>query len=365
MKLETGKNQILKATQNVQNAISSKNTLPILSNILLETQKNNLKITATDLDIGISSKIPVKTETEGAITIPAKKFIDIIKELPDSNNISISVKKNNIATIECGKIVFKIIGLPQSEFPQPPTFKNKETITLPQKLLKNMLSVTKFAVSNDETRYVLNGVLFIIKQKNIKLVATDGRRLAVVEKKLPAETIIEKKIIIPAKTIQELTKLLTEEGDVKISFSENQVLFNLGETVIISRLIEGEFPNYEQVIPNEIKEKVLIDKDALLAAVKRAALLTNQDSLAVKIDISKGKMAISKNTPYIGEVKEEIGISYKGKEIAVGFNPNYIIEVLKNINTKEIGFEFSGNDKPGVIRLGNEYVYVVLPMQVT
>ena len=364
MKFTTTKNDILKTIQKVQNAISIKSALPILSNILVEAQKNRIKLTATDLDIGISSYTSIKPETEGAITLPAKKFIDIIKELPDLGDIVITTKKNNITNIECGKIVFKIIGLPKDEFPQPPDFKNKDSVKLPKSLLKDIIALTAFAVSKDETRYILNGVLFIIKRKTIKLVATDGRRLAVIEKEMPTETILDKKLIIPTKTIQELNRLLDGEGDVEILFDENQVLFNLGDTVIISRIIEGEFPNYEQVIPKEVKEKIIVDKEAFMAATKRASILTNQDSMAIKLDISKNKMAISKNTPYMGEVREELGISYKGKDITVGFNPSYIIEVLKNIDTKKVELELADNDKPGVIRLGNEYVYVVLPMQI-
>lgn len=365
MEFKTNKNQLFKTIQKVQNAISPKTTLPILSNILLETGKNLIKITATDLDIGISSVMPIKPQREGAITLPAKKFLDIIKELPDSEDISFSTKKNNVTTIECGKIIFKIAGLPKDEFPEPPDFKNKDTIILSQNFLKNIISMTAFAVSRDEARYILNGVLFIIKNKRIKLVATDGRRLAVVEKELSQETGIEKKVIIPTKTIQELSKLLQEKGEVKILFGENQILFDLGDTFVISRLIEGEFPRYEQVIPREIKEKVTIDREALLAAAKRASIFTNQDSMAIRFDIAKDKITVSKNTPYMGEVREELGVSYKGKNVSVGFNPDYIIEVLKNIGVKEIALELTESDKPGVIRLGTEYVYVVLPMQIT
>lgn len=365
MKFKASKGDIFKTIQKVQNAISSKTTLPILSNILLEANKDSIKITATDLDIGISSITPIKPEIEGAITLPAKKFLDIIKELPDTGEIFITTKKNNTVTIECGKIVFKIVGLPKDEFPPPPNFKNKDMITIPQNFLKKMISMTSFAVSRDETRYILNGVLLTVRKKNIKLIATDGRRLAVVEKNLPNETIVDKKIIIPTKTIQELSRLLQEEGDVKISFGENQLLFDLGDTFIISRLIEGEFPNYEQVIPKEVKEKIIIDKKALLAAAKRASILTNPESMAIKLDITKDKMAVSKNTQYTGEVREELSVLYKGKNVSVGFNPNYIIEALKNIDEDEIGLELGDNDKPGVIRLGSEYIYVVLPMQVT
>ena len=365
MKFSINKDDLLKTVQKAQNAVSPKNTLPILSNILLEATKNTIKIIATDLDIGISSTTPLKPIEEGAITLPAKKFLDIIKELPGSCEVSLTAKKNNIVTIECGKIVFKIVGLPKDEFPQPPNFKNKDIITIPQNLLKNMITMTSFAVSRDETRYILNGVLFVIKQKTMKLVATDGRRLAVVEKELPKGTIIDRKAIVPTKTVQELQRLLQEEGETKILFDENQVLFDLGDTVIISRLIEGEFPNYEQVIPKETKEKITIASDALLAAAKRASILTSQDSIAIRLNVSKNKMAISKNTPYMGEVKEELGVSYKGKTVSVGFNPAYLIDVLKNVDTAEVGLELADSDKPGVIRLGNEYVYVVLPMQIT
>lgn len=364
MQFKTEKGEFLKIIQTVQNAISAKSTLPILSNILIEINKNSLKMTATDLDIGISSKTPIAHEVEGSITLPAKKLMDVIKELPDNAKINVTTKKNNTTTIECGKIIFRITGLPKDEFPTPPDFQNKDKITIDKKTLKDMISLTLFAVSRDETRYVLNGVLTIIKQKTIKLVATDGRRLAVIEKELPKQTLIEKKIIIPTKTIQELERLLTEEGVVTISFDENQVMFNLGETTIISRLIEGEFPNYEQVVPQESKDKVVIDRNTLLAATKRASIFTNQDSLVVRMDISKNKMVISKNTPFMGEVKEEVEVAYKGKNISIGFNPHYIIEVLKNLDPGEIKFEITDSEKPGVIRLGNEYTYVVLPMQI-
>lgn len=365
MQFETKKDDFLKVLQTVQNAISTKNTLPILSNLLIETMKDKIKITATDLDIGISSNLSVNPKVEGAITIPAKKLLDIIKELPDSDVVSILLKKNNIVFIDCGKTHFKMVGLPKDEFPQLPEFKDEVSVTLPQKILKEMISLTVFAVSHDETRYVLNGILFIIKDKKIKLVATDGRRLAVVERELPEKSMLEKKVIIPTKTAQELSKILDDENNVRILFSENQIFFDLDKTKIISRLVEGEFPNYEQVIPEEIKEKIKVDRADFLSAARRASLFTNQDSLAAKLDISKNKMIISKNAPYMGEVKEELDINYKGKNISIGFNPTYIIEPLKNLNQEDIDFEIADVDKPGVIRIGSEYIYVVLPMQLS
>ena len=362
MKFDTTKDVIIKGIQGVQNAINPKTTLPILSNILLETGKDNLALTATDLDIGITSNIQVKPGVEGAITVPAKKFFDIIKELPDGN-VSISVKKNNLVHIECPSCLFKIMGLPKDEFPQLPDFKDKDSIVMQCPKLKKMISLTSFAISRDESRYVLNGVLFIIKPAFIRMVATDGRRLAMVEEKTQAPKTQERKVIIPAKAVAELGKLLGDEGEVKICFGNNQVMFDMGNTKVVSRLIEGEFPNYEQVIPKEVKDKVGISRAYFLAATKRAALFTNPDSLAVKIELSKDKMVISKSAAYIGEAREEIVVDYKGKELSIGFNPDYLIDVLKNINEEVVNFEIGDAEKPGVVRIGSEYVYVVLPMQ--
>jgi len=364
MKFNTTKDVLIKGLQEVQAAISTKSSLPILSNILMEATDDQLILTTTDLDIGITSKIPTKPQITGAITIPAKKFSDIIKELPDNEPISISVKKNNLVNIECANSSFKIMGLPKEEFPQLPEIKDKDSLTLPQKKLKNMLRLTKFAISRDESRYVLNGVLFVIKPSHIRLVATDGRRLAMVEDKMQLPKTLEKKFIVPTKAVNELDGSLGDDGEVKISFNNNQIFFDTGKTRLVSRLIEGEFPNYEQVIPKEAKDKLVTSRDALLSAVKRAALFTNQDSAAVKIDLGKDKIVISKSTPYLGEARIEVGAEYKGKDITVGFNPEYLIDLLKNINEERIALEVTDPEKPGVVRIGNEYIYVVLPMQI-
>ena len=362
MKFDTTKEILVKGIQEVQNAINPKTTLPILANILIESWKDGVSLTATDLDIGITSILPVKPGVEGAVTIPAKKFFDIIKELPEGG-VSISVKKNNLVHIEALNCVFKIMGLPKDEFPQLPDFKDKDSMTIQRGKLKKMLALTNFAISKDETRYVLNGVLFVVKPSYIRIVATDGRRLAMVEEKTQLPKTLERKVIIPAKTISELGKLLGDEGDVKICFGNNQVSFDMGPTKVVSRLIEGEFPNYEQVIPKEIKDKVGIGRPKFLSATKRAALFTNSDSLAVKLELTKDKMVLSKSAPYIGEAREEIVVDYKGKDLSIGFNPDYLVDVLKNLNEEVVNFEVSDPEKPGVIRVGSDYVYVVLPMQ--
>ena len=283
MKVRCEKQSLLKGVQTVQNVISNRATLPILSNILLETQKKSLYLAGTDLDVGIATHVEVEVEEEGAITIPAKKFGDIIKELPEGECV-LSTKKNNITTIECGKCFFRLPGLPKDDFPKFPSFGNEPRLVLPQQLLKTMLRMTSFAMSYDETRYVLNGVLFKCGEKGLTLVATDGRRLACIEKVLEKEWKNPYEMIVPTKTIQELARIL-QEGEVGLIKKENQILFDLGETFVISRLIDGEFPNYEQVIPKEIPEKILLNREQFLQATRRAGLLTSQESQSIKLQI--------------------------------------------------------------------------------
>jgi DNA polymerase-3 subunit beta len=364
MKIKIKHTELLEGIQAIQNVIPIRATLPVLSNFLLETQKDKIKIVATDLDLGISKNITAEIQEEGGITIPAKRFSEIIKELPPEEEIIISVKKNNSIHINCRACFFKLMGIPKEEFPKIPKIEQEDKIILKQKELKKMIELTFFAVSHDEARYVLNGIFFELQNKIIYLVSTDGRRLALVKKEEPEKNIGDFKMIIPTKTIQELNRLLTEEGEIKIIHSENQVCFELDETLIISRLIEGEFPNYAQVIPDERKTKLKINREGFLRAVRRTSLFTTAESLSIELGIFNNKMVVSKIVPEIGEAREEVSIEYTGKDFTIGFNPNYLIDVLKNLKEEEISLELEDSDKPGVIRLPN-YIYIVLPMQLT
>ena len=361
MKIKVLKSDLVKNIQKVQNVISSKNSLPILLNVLIEAVQSNVRLTSTDLDIGISSIFSSEIEEEGAITVPAKRFSDIIKELPDED-ILINTMKNNSMSIKCGKCFFKILGLPKEDFPKLPEFKTEPDVIMEQGVLKNMLSMTYFSMSHDETRYVLNGALFLFKTNQLTIVTTDGKRLSLLKKELP-NTVTDRSIIVPSKTIYELNRVLESEGDVRITLSENQIRFEAQNITIISRLIEGEFPNYSQVIPKEAKEKVVLNREQFLLGVKRAALLTTQDSRAIKIDVLKNKMVISKSHPNIGEAKEEIDTTYNGNEISVGFNPGYLMDVLKVVPKDELEVEIAGSDKPVVIRIEGWCLYLLLPMQ--
>lgn len=365
MKIKTTKEPLLKAIQVLQNIISTKTTLPILSNLLIETQKNKIHVAATDLDVGISLTFaPIEINEEGSITVPAKRFFDIVRDLPEGE-IEIYVRKNNSVSIESGRCFFRLMGLPKDEFPKPPKLHEEKSIALNQQLLKNMLSLTSFAVSHDETRYILNGVLFVIKGKSAKFVATDGRRLAFIEKELELPQEFKKAVIVPTKAIQELTRNLGDEGVVKMAFGENQISFQFENIVLTSRLIEGEFPNYEQVIPKEGKGKITIDREKFLWAAKRAAILTSPDSQSIKLDLFKDKLIFSKNSPDMGEAKEEVDIEHKGAEFSVGFNPQYLIDALKSLKDPDVSLELTGPESPGVIRAKGNYIYIVLPMQLS
>jgi len=362
MKIKMSKENLLKGIQTVQNIVSTRATLPILSNMLVETRKDTVKLNTTDLDIGISCEIPVDTLEEGAITIPAKRFSDIIKELPDGD-IIITAKKNNQIDIEGTKCRFKLIGLPREEFPKFPEFKDKEVVKIAQGIFRNMIQMTAFAVSHEESRYVLNGILMEIENDTIRMVATDGRRLAKIEKKTLIPIKKDISVIIPSKAIQEIFRNLGGEGEVSFITGTNQVLFDVEGVLIATRVIEGEFPNYKQVIPESTTNKITVNTQNLLAAIRRAHLLATPDFQAIKFEVFTDKLVISKTTPDVGESREELPISYGGKEMIVGFNPQLLIDVLKNIDQENIDMELLGPDKAGVIRFP-DYIYLALPMKI-
>jgi DNA polymerase III subunit beta len=366
MEFKAFKDDLISGCQMVQNVISAGVSLPILSNMLIEAKKDKVYLTGTDLDIGISTSLAAKVEKEGAVTVPAKRFSNIIRELA-GEDIEIKGNKNHSVNIESGNSHFKLMGIPRDEFPKLPDFKDREFITLSQGLFRRMLQMSAFAISKDETRYVLNGACLQIKEEYMRMVTTDGRRLVLIEKKQGFPAGLEKKIIIPSKTIQELIRNLSRETDLKIVFGENQACFEFDETIITSRLIEGSFPDYEQVIPKELKEKIKVDKSLFYHAIKRVSLYTNPESSGIKIDVANDKIILSKSAPEIGEAKDQIPVEYSGQPLSIGFNPNYLLDVLKVLGGEEIELELAGPQKPGVIRQSkpHKYIYVVLPMQLT
>lgn len=364
MEIRVTKNNFLKAASLVTGVTAQKaNTLPILGNVLLETtSKGELRLIGTDLEVGISTTMQVEVMKEGSITVPAKKINEIIRELPEGE-VEITVSKNNAVNIKAGKAFFKIMGLTKEDYPKLPEWSSKDSLELEQSLLKESLALTSFAISYDETRYVLNGVLISVKGNKIRFVATDGRRLAYVEREIKNKSGQDLEMIVPVKAVQELIKMLTWDGTVQIIPSQNQAVFNMGETYLVSRLIEGHFPNYEQVIPKGEKTKVTANREELLQAIRRASLLTSPDSPAIKLDFLRGKIIVSSRSPNLGEAKEELSADVTGDEVAIGFNPHYVMDALKNLDIETVALSLSEPDKPGLLKGKDGYLYVIMPMQ--
>jgi DNA polymerase-3 subunit beta len=369
MKLTISKEQMLQGLQAVQNIVSTRTTLPVLSNVLLRAEGNRLDLTATDLDVSISSAVETKVEKPGAVTLPAKKLFGIVRELP-SPQIELEVDDKNMCRIVAGSSYYKINGLAAEEFPPLPKFAENRRITLPQDKLKSLLRKTSFAISTDESRFVLNGIFMSLKDHKVTLVATDGRRLAMAEEEVDVPAGSQGECIVPSKAINELNRLLATQNDVEIKFTDNQVAFTLQgangySTLIISKLIDGNYPNFRQVIPAESKERIALVREELLQALRRAEIMTSEKSNSVKLSFGKNKLEITANTPEIGEARESIAVNYKGNDLAIAFNPAYMMDPLKSLDNDEVFLELTDELSPGVMKINGPFLYVLMPMRMS
>jgi DNA polymerase III subunit beta len=369
MNLTIAKEQLVAGLQSVQNVVSSRTTLPILSNVLLRAEGNKLELTATDLDVTISCSVEATVKKPGATTLPVKKLAGIAKELA-SQEIDLEVDEKSFCSVRAGSSFFKIRGLGPEEFPPMPKFKDDKKITLPQEKIRSMLKKTSFAISTDESRYVLNGIFFSLKEHKLTMVATDGRRLALVDEEVELGSGSQGEFIVPAKAVNELTRLLQDKGDVEITFSDNQAAFTLMDEkekkiLLITKLIEGNYPNYRQVIPAETRERVTMAREEFLHALRRAEIMTSEKQNSVKLSFVKNSLAITANTPDVGEARETMAINYKGKEVSIAFNPTYIIEPLSALDTDEVFLELIDELSPGVLKINGPFLYVVMPMRLS
>jgi DNA polymerase-3 subunit beta len=332
--------------------------------VLIRAENGALHFTTNDLDVGMSCSVEAKIEKPGGTTIPARRLASIVKELPASE-VSVEVDGKNSASITCGASFFKMNCLPEDEFPALPKLEKARVFTLHQKAIKEALRKTSYGISTDETRYVLNGILFSFKENKLTLVATDGRRLALVdiESEFPRSNEVD--VVIPAKCIGELARLLGEEGDVKLSVGENHVSFEAGGKLLVSKLIEGNYPNYRQVIPAESRERITIERELFLNAVRRVSLLSSEKSNSVKLIFTKNNLEIVANTPDIGEAHESLAIAFKGKDFSVAFNPIFLQDPLRALTEDEIFLEVTDEMSPGVIKISSPFLYVLMPMRIS
>lgn len=364
MKIKIEKSALLEGLQIVQNVVSLRSTLPILSNVLCTCSKSDMTLTTTDLDVSVQCSVKADISKAGGTTLPARRLSSIVRELPDGQ-IEIDVDEKDVASVTCGSSFFKIIGISEDEFPPVSKAEGAYTYHLDQGAFKEMLRKTSYAASSDETRYVLNGVLLSFKGNKMTVVATDGRRLALVEQEIEFPKEAEADLIVPTKAVNELLHTLGDDGELKIHAKENQVVFEFKDIVLSSKLIEGTYPNYKQVIPAECEERVTIERETLLTSLKRVSLLTTDKSNATKLTFAKNKLVVLTTTPDVGEARETIPIKYSGKQISVAFNPEFMMDPLKNLSNDEIFVEMTDELSPGVIKCDIPFLYVLMPMRVT
>jgi DNA polymerase-3 subunit beta len=370
MEFVVRKNDLLRELQLFQGIVERKNTIPILANVLMEAKGNELHFLATDLEVALRSKCEASVTKPGSLTLPAKKLYEIVKSLPETD-IRIFEEKNGVK-IAADRFESRMQTLPKEDFPTLPAATGKSLNTLPRAALKEMVAKTQFAITGEDTRFFLNGALFVLRSDSMSLVATDGHRLALVTAKRDGaakKDAEESKPILPKKTLGELSRLLAEgEGDITFEHGENHLFFEVDGRTLISRMIDGQFPAFERVIPKNNDKHVEFDRDRLTAAVKRVALLSNERSRAVKVQIDKGKVEIASSSPEFGEAKEILMVDYAGAPVTICFNAQYVLDFLGVVETDTVSLDFKDEMSQAVLKPvgaeGYEYTYVIMPMRI-
>ncbi|MBE5812546.1 MAG: DNA polymerase III subunit beta [Clostridiales bacterium] len=365
MKFEIEKENLLIGINSTIKAVASKTTMPILECFLIEAKNNLLRITATDLDLGIEYSMDANIIEEGRVTIDAKMFSEIIRKLPE-NMITISLNEQKLLTIECEGSLFKLVTVDSSEFPALPNINIEQHIEIKQNILKEMIRKTIFAVGIDENRPIFTGCLMELKDNVLNMVALDGFRLAMQSKVFVGNT-SSFKAIIPGRTLNEISKILQDDDEiVKIGVSRNQGLFEMANFKAVTRILEGEFLDYNNVIPKERELRVTVDKNTLINSLERAAVMSKEDrQFPIKVTISENIMVIA-CVVQSGDVREELLVESVGKNLEIGFNPKYLIEAVRAVAEDKINLDFGSSISPCVIRPleGNEFTYMVLPVRI-
>ena len=342
----------------------SKTNFPILSTVLIEFLDKKIRFTTTDLELTIISQIETDHQLNESFCVSIAKFLSILKEF-NTPQVALKRQKNHL-WITCENCELKLNIAPSEEFPKPPVLKDREVVKLNAETFKEMIKYASFSVFAGEGNYVLSGILCEITKNKIRLTSSDTKRLSSIEQTLPSsqpELNTKKSFIIPSKAINELNKLLREtEQELRLVVGKNQISFDLGDTQIITQLIEGDFPEYKKYIPKEAEHKLTVDRDRFLSSLKRASVLSAPEYHSVKLEVSKNKIMVSKTTPQLGEYKEEIEADYKGKNITLGFNPDYLKDVLKVVEEDQVSFDIYDPEKPVVLR-NDGYIYLALPMR--
>lgn len=365
MEFRIQKSEFIRGLRLAQSIADRKSTMPMLANVLLRTiGKNKLLVAATDLNVSLSAELKATNAAEGGLTVNAKSLHDIVVALP-GDELTIKRADNSWAEIRAGKVTYRVVGMPDRDFPKVPDHREAPFSDLEAAVLREMIDRTLFSVCNDETRFHLNGVLFESNGSKARMVSTDGHRLSKVERALPGGPQLTAGVIIPKKGLLEIKRVLDGATSCKVAVKTPYVFLQADDLVLAVKLIDAQFPPYEQVVPKEHKRSMVIDRHLLIDALKRAQLMSSE-TRGVKFAMENGKLIIASDNPDVGEVREELEADYSGDPVAIGFNPKYVIELLGQMTSDQVGLELGGELDPGLFKpLGaDEYLGVVMPMRI-
>jgi len=368
MEFTVKRNALLAELNLVQGVVEKRSTIPILSNILLEASGERLEINATDLDVSICCGCSADVRTEGTMTVSARRLFDIVRLLPEESEIHCSLSENDLMRLKSGQSDYKVAGLPRENFPSIPQPAETE-ITIPGQLLRAMIQRTMFAITQEESRYSLNGALLVITAKEMKMVATDGHRLALVSKEIENDAVKgEIKSLVPRKTLVEIQRLVGDhELFVEFGRDENHLFFTVGEKKLISRVLAGQFPNYELVLPRDNDKDVIAPTRALSDGIRRASIMSDDKLRAVRLSFEPGVLEITASSSEAGEAKELVNVEFEGIGMEIGFNPQYVIEFLGACGSEKVRISVKDGDTQGMFMPAGEsemdYRYVVMPMK--
>jgi DNA polymerase-3 subunit beta len=361
--------ELLKALQRVQGIVEKKTTMPILANALIKSKgKDAITVSATDLEIGLTADYEAKVPKAGAMTLGAKALYDIVRSLPEQT-VTLKQAANQWVEITCGKVKYRVVGMAAESFPTLPKFEDVAFFPIEPKVFKEMIDKTLYAVSTDETRYNLTGVYCeaVVGSPGLRMVATDGHRLSVIERPTGQAPAMKDGVIIPRKGLVELRKLLEDgEGEARLGFVENSAVFEKGGITLTMRLVDGRFPDYQQVIPAASSRRVRLPRHSFLDALKRTSLLSPDKAQGVRVDLTSGVLALSANNPDLGEAREELDVDYDGEPLKIGFNFRYLLDVLQVLTEERVELELTDELSPGVLHgEGSEgYRAVIMPMRI-
>ena len=364
MKFKIVRSKFLEGLKSVQNIVAGKGSLPILQNVLLEARGTDLTMTTTDLDISIRAVCPCEVMEEGATTIPVKLLFNAIAKVVEGE-VEVEADAKDRATICAGNAKFKFAGLPESEFPKLPKDEDAFAYTVQQATFRDMLRKVSYAASQDDTRRTLKGVLLSFKDAKLTMVATDGRRLALVEQEVEFPKDAEKDIVLPSKAVAELQRALNGDTELSMMVQKSQICFRLDSLMIYSKLMDDAYPNYRQVIPVDTKEHIEVDRQLLLDALDRASVMTMDEAHSTKLIFSEGKLTVTSAASDIGEAKDEVPIKYAGEKIEIMFNPSYVMDCLKSIDDDEVCMNLSDGHSPAVIKCSIPFLYVLMPLRIS